>query len=134
MVTVAALDHIVLVARDVEVTLAWYQRHLGLEPERLEAWRAGQVPFPSVRVTGQTIIDIVAGEPGGPTGAHGPGHLAHVCFVVEEGGLEQVRADPALVIEEEGVRFGAQGNARSVYLRDPDGLVVELRVYPGAAD
>lgn len=132
MATVTALDHIVLVARDVEATLAWYQRHLGLETERADAWRAGKVPFPSLRVTASTIIDVVAGDPGAPTGLTGPGHLAHVCFVVEAADLDAVRADPDpdLVIEDEGVRFGARGNASSVYLRDPDGLTVELRAYP----
>ncbi|MPY91931.1 MAG: VOC family virulence protein [Acidimicrobiia bacterium] len=133
MATVSALDHIVLVARDVEATLAWYQRHLGFEAVRLGAWRAGEVPFPSLRVTPSTIIDVVAGEPGGPTGLAGPGHLAHVCFVVDDEGLDAARADPDLVIEDEGTRFGARGNARSVYVRDPDGLTVELRAYPPGA-
>lgn len=130
MPTVTGLDHIVLVARDVETTFAWYQRHLGLEAVRLEEWRAGDVPFPSLRVTPTTIIDVVGGDPGPPTGFTGPGHLAHVCFVVAAEDLDAVRADPSLVVEEEGTRFGAQGNASSVYVRDPDGLVVELRAYP----
>lgn len=129
MATVSGLDHIVLVAKDVEVTFAWYQEHLGFEAERLELWREGKVPFPSLRVTPTTIIDVVPGEPGGPTGFAGPGHLAHVCFVVAASDLDAVRADPTLVVEEEGTRFGAQGNASSVYVRDPDGLVVELRSY-----
>jgi catechol 2,3-dioxygenase-like lactoylglutathione lyase family enzyme len=129
MPTVTGLDHIVLVATDVEATVAWYQEHLGFEAERLEPWRAGAVPFPSLRVTPTTIIDVVAGDHGGPTGPAGPGHLAHVCFVVSAADLEAVRADPRLVVEDEGTRFGAQGNATSVYVRDPDGLVVELRSY-----
>jgi catechol 2,3-dioxygenase-like lactoylglutathione lyase family enzyme len=130
MATVTALDHIVLVARDVEATLAWYQRHLGFEGVRLEQWRAGEVPFPSLRVTPHTIIDVVEGDPGPPTGFSGPGHLAHVCFVVDHADLDAVRADPDLVIEDQGTRFGARGDASSVYVRDPDGLVVELRAYP----
>jgi len=130
MPTVSGLDHIVIVARDVEATVAWYREHLGFEVERMEQWRAGQVPFPSLRVTPTTIIDVVAGDPGGPTGTAGPGHLAHVCFVVGAADLDAVRADPRLVVEDEGTRFGARGNATSVYVRDPDGLVVELRSYP----
>jgi hypothetical protein len=33
------------------------------------------------------------------------------------------------MIVEEGQRFGAQGVASSIYVKDPDGLTVELRAY-----
>ena len=57
-VTVTELDHIVLRCGDIETTLAWYQQQLGLAPVRVEAWRAGEVPFPSVRVNAHTIVDL----------------------------------------------------------------------------
>ena len=44
-----AFDHVVLIVRDVEVTLAWYQELLGLDGVRVEEWRAGVAPFPSLR-------------------------------------------------------------------------------------
>src|SRR4029453_11482094 len=61
-----ALDHIVLVVSDVERTLAWYGRHAGLGAERVEEWRRGELPFPSLRVDEGAIIDIVPGvdDPG----------------------------------------------------------------------
>ena len=116
-----------LVCRDVEVTLAWYQRHFGLEGVRVERWRAGEVPFPSVRVSPSFIIDLERGDP------EGRGHLSHLCFVVSAADLEVLRADPELVVEDEGDRFGALGVARSIYVRDPDGLTVEARAYPRTA-
>jgi len=118
------IDHLVLVCRDVEATLAWYQGHLGLDPVRLDEWRAGTVPFPSLRVDPHTIIDLIAG-----LDDH-TGHLDHVCFVVTRDEIEQVRAAGELVIESEGERFGARGVAHSIYVTDPDGLTVELRAYP----
>lgn len=118
-------DHFVLVCRDVEATLAWYQRHLGLEGVRLDEWRAKQAPFPSLRVTGSTIIDLIPGSP------EQRGHLDHICFVVSRDDIEAVRAAGELAIEDEGTRFGARGNAHSIYVRDPDGLLVEMRAYPG---
>ena len=120
----SGLDHLVLVVADVEVTLEWYQRHLGLEPVRLDEWRAGQVPFPSLRVSAETIIDLIPGRDGGR------GHLDHICFVVTGAELAESRDRPDLVVESEGPRFGARGVAYSIYVRDPDDLLVELRAYP----
>jgi catechol 2,3-dioxygenase-like lactoylglutathione lyase family enzyme len=124
MVRAATLDHLVLVVADVERTMAWYQEHLGLDPMRLDEWRAGEVFFPSLRVTPETIIDVVPGHDGAR------GHLDHLCFVVDADELSEVRERSGLVIEDEGERFGARGMASSIYVRDPDGLLVELRAYP----
>lgn len=118
------LDHIVLVCHDVELTLAWYQRHLELAGVRLDEWRAGTAPFPSLRVNDATIIDFIPGAP------EQRGHLDHVCFVVSRDDIEAVRAAGEPAIEEEGQRFGARGIAHSIYVRDPDHLLVELRAYP----
>ena len=114
----------VLVVSDTERTMAWYQEHLGLEPVRLDEWRAGEVLFPSLRVTADTIIDVVPGYDGAR------GHLDHICFVVDHAALRAVRDRAVLTIEDEGERFGARGMASSIYVRDPDGLLVELRAYP----
>ncbi|MGE0877679.1 MAG: VOC family protein [Acidimicrobiia bacterium] len=124
MVKALAFDHLVLHSTDVERTIAWYQRHVGLDGVRLDEWRAGAVPFPSLRVDDNTIVDILARPPGGT------GHLDHICFVVSEDDLAAVKAAGELVIEDEGRRFGARGIANSIYVRDPDGLTVELRAYP----
>lgn len=119
-----ALDHIVVISRDVEATLAWYQGLLGLDGVRLEEWRAGRVPFPSLRVNDDTIIDVIPGDP------DGRGHVDHVCLVVTPDDLTELRPLLEGSIEDEGLRFGARGVATSVYVRDPDGLLVELRAYP----
>lgn len=125
MVQVTALDHVVLICSDVAQTLSWYQRHLGLEGVRVEEWRNGLAPFPSLRVTPETIIDLIPGP------AEGRGHLDHVCFVASSGELDALRKNPDFEIVEEGKRFGARGVADSIYAKDPDGLTVEVRAYPG---
>ena len=89
----------------------------------MDEWRAGQVPFPSVRVTADTIIDLIPGDPAGH------GHLDHICFVMTVTDLAALGRDE-LMIEEEGQRFGARGIADSIYVRDPDDLLVEIRAYP----
>jgi catechol 2,3-dioxygenase-like lactoylglutathione lyase family enzyme len=119
------LDHIVLVVEDVERSLAWYVRHAGLQPERVDEWRREEVFFPSLRIDATTVIDVVPGREG-----DGRGHLDHICFVVDAGHQAALAADPDLEVVEEGERWGAQGTAHSIYVLDPDGLQVEFRAYP----
>ena len=125
-VSVIGFDHLVLHCADVETTLAWYVDVLGLAPVRLEEWRAGRVPFPSVRVNEHTIIDLIPGQ-------RDDGRLDHFCLVVQPIDFDALKASGAFdVVDGPGTRFGAQGDATSLYVRDPDGAVVELRHYPPA--
>ncbi len=122
-VSVSAFDHLVLRCADVERTLAWYCDRLGLSPVRVDEWRRGEAPFPSVRVAEGTIIDLVAGP-------SGDGRLDHICLVVEPVDLSGIAASGEFdVVDGPARRFGARGDGTSLYVRDPDGLVVELRHY-----
>ena len=125
MATALALDHLVLVVGDVERSLAWYGEHAGLEALNVDAWRQGQAFFPSLRITEDTIIDFLQGDP-----SAGRGHLDHLCFVVSEDDLASIANDPALEVVDRGERSGARGLGTSVYVHDPDGLLVEFRCYP----
>ncbi len=120
---VTGFDHIVLACSDVERTLAWYVDLLGLEPVRVDEWRRGEAPFPSVRVDAGTIIDLIAGTPT-------DGRLDHFCLVVDPTDLDAIAASGEFtVVDGPGRRFGARGDGTSLYVRDPDGTVVELRHY-----
>src|SRR3954447_12594858 len=116
-IRVTGLDHLVLSVGDVERSLAWYQGFLGLEGVRVEEWREGKAPFPSVRVDASTIIDFVPRH--GDSGS--VANLDHLCLVVEPVDLS--------ALGEAGPRFGARGVGTSVYIQDPDGNTVELRHY-----
>lgn len=126
-VRVTALDHVVLVCHDIETTLAWYTDALGLAPVRVDEWRRGEVPFPSVRVGDASIIDLI---PGLETGAGRVDRLDHLCLVTDVVDLDALAASGRFdVVDGPARRFGARGNGTSLYVRDPDGLVVELRHY-----
>jgi catechol 2,3-dioxygenase-like lactoylglutathione lyase family enzyme len=124
---VQGLDHIVLVVADVERSLRWYQKELGLQGVRIEEWRAGTAFFPSVRVNEGTIIDII---PDGGVAVSGRGNVDHFCLVVAPVDLEAVRdAGRFEVVDGPDKRYGARGDGISLYVKDPDGNTVELRHY-----
>ena len=117
------LDHIVLNVSDVERSLGWYRDLLGLAPDRLDEWRRGDVPFPSVRVNDKCVIDLFGTERSGE-------NMNHLCLVVDRGEVDAIATDPRFdVIDGPVQRWGARGDGTSVYVRDPDGNVVELRSY-----
>jgi catechol 2,3-dioxygenase-like lactoylglutathione lyase family enzyme len=125
MVRARALDHLVLNCADVEASLRWYCDALGLDPVRVDEWRAGTAPFPSVRIDPHTIIDFVAAVRSGV-------NVDHLCVVVEPVDLDALAASGRFDVVGDGpIRglFGARGDATSLYVRDPDGNTVELRTY-----
>lgn len=124
-VRVVGLDHLVVNVADVERSLAFYTGMLGLDGVRVEQWRRGEVPFPSVRVDGSTIIDLFESPRTGE-------NVDHFCLTVAPIELEQIKASGDFdVVDGPGTRFGARGDGVSLYVRDPDGNTVELRYYPG---
>ena len=131
-VKITEMDHIVLRVNDMDASLRFYSEVLGLGVERLEDYRAGKVPFPSVRLNADTIIDLFAFPDQEPIG-NGPKNQDHFCMVVEPTDLDEVRAElEALGIgirEGPAKRWGAHGDGTSLYIFDPDDNVVELRYY-----
>ncbi len=120
---VRGLDHIVLNVADVECSLAWYVDLIGLEPLRVDLWRRGQAPFPSVRVDPGTIIDLVRGDRTGT-------NMDHLCLVVTRLDIDAIVTDTRFtVVDGPARRYGARGDGWSVYVNDPDGNTVEFRSY-----
>src|SRR3954467_6228200 len=128
-VRIARLDHLVLTVADPEATVAFYER-LGMEREVFDDDRL------ALRFGEQKINLHRAGRPINPPAPRPTPHprrpppgSADVCLLVE-GSLDAVERE----LERAGVAFelgpvprtGAIGPIRSLYLRDPDGNLVEL--------
>jgi catechol 2,3-dioxygenase-like lactoylglutathione lyase family enzyme len=125
-VEVIGFDHVVVRCADIEKSLAFYCGELGLEPDRVDEWRRGEVLFPSARVNAATLIDLFPiGD--GPPRALVP-NMDHFCLVIQPTDFDALAARFPGARRADGL-YGAQGLASSVYVQDPDGNTVELRSY-----
>ena len=132
LVKITELDHIVLRTNDVERSLRFYTEVLGLQPERVEQWRAGEVRFPSARLNADTIIDFFASDEI-PDSRDDVRNQDHFCMVIDYTDMEALKAsfeDIGVEIQAgPGKRWGSHGDGISLYIYDPDDNVVELRHY-----
>ena len=132
LVKITEMDHIVLRVKDVEESLRFYTEILGMESERVDQWRAGEIRFPSARINADTIIDFF-GSDQEPIGKEGVKNQDHYCMVIEKTDMEALKARfEAIGVDIQagpGKRWGSHGDGMSLYIYDPDNNVVELRHY-----
>lgn len=125
-VRTTGFDHLVLRVQDVERSVTFYVDRLGLTPHQVDEWRRGETSFPSVRVSDDVIIDLLQA----PAEHAGSENVDHFCLVVEPTDWDAVVASGTFeVVDGPAERSGALGEGQSLYVRDPDRNVVELRYY-----
>ncbi|HEV2228668.1 MAG TPA: VOC family protein [Steroidobacteraceae bacterium] len=127
--SISGIDHIVLRVRDVARALEFYRDTLGCTVEREQ--RA--LGLTQLRA-GRSLIDLVTAE--GPLGRRAvPGALSgpnveHFCLTLvpfDEDALRSHLAAHGVEAGEGAVRYGAEGEGRSIYIEDPDGNRIELK-------
>ena len=131
------MDHIVLNVENEEKMMAFYSEVLQMPPERFPEYRAGEVPFPSVRLNPDTIIDLFPKKmwQKSPQPGKGSDNLNHFCISLNKGEWDSllVRLEANNVDTKEGPvqRWGAHGTGTSIYFRDPEENLIEARYYEG---
>ena len=135
MIQVLGIDHVVLRVRDVQRSLRFYCDVLGCHVER-EVEKLGLIQLRA----GSALIDLVdlekpIGRLGGAPPGKGGRNVDHFALRIEPFEPEKLTAhleahgiEPAEIDQ----RYGAEGMGPSMYIRDPDGNVVELKGPPGA--
>ena len=122
-VEVRSLDHLVLTVADIAATETFYERVMGMRPVTFGSGRHA-LAFGS-----QKINLHQAGREFEPKAAKPVPGSADLCFLVETP-LEEVIAhlerEGVAIIEGPVEKTGATGPLRSVYVRDPDGNLIEL--------
>ncbi|ALJ18943.1 VOC family protein [Microbacterium sp. No. 7] len=120
------LDHLVLTVADIPTTVAFYATVLGMTPHTYAGTRTALL-FGPHKINLHQADEVIL-----PRAAHPAPGSADVCLVVD-GDLSDVEAElhahGVPIVEGPVARQGAQGPMRSVYVRDPDGNLVELSSY-----
>lgn len=123
---ITAIDHIVMTVQDLQKTIDFYTHILGMQ----------EITFGSGRkalLFGQQKINLhQKGNEILPNAHHADVGTIDICLLTSTP-LEQVLQELAEqnVNVEEGIveRTGAVGAIRSIYLRDPDGNLIEISQY-----
>ncbi|KAH8597553.1 Glyoxalase/Bleomycin resistance protein/Dihydroxybiphenyl dioxygenase [Bisporella sp. PMI_857] len=136
LTTVKALDHLVLTCNSIPATIHWYTSYLGMRSQAFVSPLNPLIQRHALLFGHQKINLHQRGaefEPKATTALPG---TADLCFLVEDGtslqsAIEGFRKDGIEVLEGEKVvlRTGARGKISSVYVRDPDGNLIELSKY-----
>jgi catechol 2,3-dioxygenase-like lactoylglutathione lyase family enzyme len=127
---ITGADHSNWRINDVEKSFGFYRDVLGFETFGLEEYREGRQTFVSVRVS-PTFTLYLLPDPNAHLGYAGSGdHLALVVEEVDPATLTGRIREAGLEIEQSfGSALGARGGGPALYVRDPDGHLIVLKIY-----
>ena len=132
MIRVKMIDHIVLRTANFENMLHFYSHVLGCKIERTLPAHIGLTQLRA----GKSLIDIVTvdselGRAGGPPPSGTEKNVDHFCLQIEsltEKELTDWLESNDIEVGDFEMRYGAEAFGSSVYIRDPDNNIVELRL------
>ena len=131
MFEIATIDHIVLRTSQIKEMLAFYCDVLGCSIERETSEELGLTQLRA----GNALIDLVTtdgklGRMGGEKPTPRDNNLDHFCLQlkpISEEEIKQHLLSHGIDAGSFDQRYGAQGFGPSLYIKDPEGNVVELR-------
>ena len=131
-IRIRAIDHLVLRSDNIASLLQFYGAVLGCVVERELSPEFGLIQLRA----GSSLIDLVdvngeLGRMGGPAPDSNGHNLDHFCLEIdtvdEQALLQWLQANDIETSNFER-RYGANGFGRSIYIKDPDGNTVELKL------
>ena len=118
------IDHLNLTVADIDRSLEFYKRVLGMKAEHMGEGRAALY-------FGQQKIHLDAAGRAAMAGSGEKRMPAHICFITEAP-MAEVAAhleECGVPIRMQGPRAGAIGTIQSVYIDDPDLNSIEIACY-----
>jgi catechol 2,3-dioxygenase-like lactoylglutathione lyase family enzyme len=117
------IDHLNITVADIDRSVEFYERVLGMKTERMGEGRAALL-------FGQQKIHL--DQAGGKMAMAGDKRMpAHICFITDTP-IDQVKAQLetcGVPIRMQGPRAGATGTIQSLYIDDPDANSIEIATY-----
>ncbi|RDH29273.1 glyoxalase domain-containing protein 5 [Aspergillus welwitschiae] len=131
---VKSLDHLVLTVRSIPASVAFYTNHLGMKHEVFTSPSNPDIQRHALRFGSQKINLHQSGKEFEPKAENVMPGSADLCFLTDtkvENVLKAFEEAKIDVLEGNKVveRTGAVGKIRSVYVRDPDGNLIEISNY-----
>ncbi len=123
---ISRIDHIALVVSDIEETKKFYVKMLGMEARRFSKGRKALV------FGNQKIHLYKKGEEEEVKPRKSTTGSLNICFITEEPMIDvmaHLLACNAKIIDGPIKRNGALGKMMSVYIKDPDGNLIEISNY-----
>lgn len=121
---ISHIDHIVLTVADIERSVAFYARVLGMQAVSFGNGRRA-LQFGQQKINLQTL--------GMEPRNHAAVGAGDVCLITDwptARVLAHLTAEGVPVLEGPVMKSGAQGPIESVYFNDPDGHLIEVSRYP----
>ncbi len=121
------IDHFVLTVRDIDATCEFYSRVLRMEVVTFGGGRK------ALKFGEQKINLHQAGREFEPKALRPTPGSADVCLITQvrlEEVMEHMKLCGAEIVEGPVKKAGAIGSITSIYIRDPDGNLIEISNYP----
>jgi len=127
---ITGADHTNWRVKDLQRSLRFYRDVLGLESFGLEEYHREERPIVSLRVPPTFILHLSPDPSFEPGSTGGYDHLALVVEETDTEALAEYLRTSGVQVERrsEGL-VGAQGEGGALYVRDPEGYLIELKLY-----
>lgn len=128
---IQSIDHIVMQAADVPETIRFYTKILGMTHSEFQPPTGGPLRQ-SLHFGVQKINLHDAESPFLPHARNPAAGSVDLCFITQQplGDWQQHLANCGVVIEDGPIcKTGANGPILSIYIRDPDGNLIEISNY-----
>lgn len=126
-ITVSGLDHLVLTVGDIDRAVGFYQRVLGMHPVTFGAGRRA-LEFGTSKINLHEAGREITPHAASPV--PGSADLCLITAATPDRVLAHLGAEGVTVEAGPVPRTGARGPITSIYIRDPDGNLIEIASYP----